>query len=427
MLEIVIACDGSPDATPDIARAILTALGESARHIRLHVFAENRGKVSVLNEMIGRASGEIVVLMDASAGNAAYFIRKLVQPFTDTELGVACAGYRLEHPGSRGEATYWQYQIAVKRMEAEIAAPMGAHGAAYAFRRSLWKPLPAETINDDFVLPMRIVAEGARAIYRPDISVFERETSAPEQDFARRRRLGAGNLQQARLCRGLASLRHPATAFVFLSSKGLRTAMPFILACLLLCSSVLALAGTGPAAIVPLGVQAVFYSLAAIGWVFPTTRRLNLIAYPHYFAAGYYAALLGAIDLLRGRYRDERRTVSFRDDAGALFVDPVTERLKRAFDILVGLAAGVAFIALIIPLALAIRLDLRGPIFYRQLRVGRSLPDRTELFHLIKLRTMRVDAESASGAVWAAKGDPRVTRLGRFLRKTRLDELPQSY
>ena len=76
-------------------------------------------------------------------------------------------------------------------------------------------------------------------------------------------------------------------------------------------------------------------------------------------------------------------------------------------------------------IGLAIRLESKGPLFYRQLRVGEATPRFTRLFYMIKYRTMRVDAEARSGAMWATANDPRVTRVGRFLRKTRLDELPQ--
>ena len=69
---------------------------------------------------------------------------------------------------------------------------------------------------------------------------------------------------------------------------------------------------------------------------------------------------------------------------------------------------------------LAIRLSSEGPIFFRQTRVGRG----GELFQVVKFRTMVTDAE-ATGAVWASKNDPRVTRVGRFMRKTRIDEIPQ--
>ncbi|MBC7637312.1 MAG: sugar transferase [Acetobacteraceae bacterium] len=75
--------------------------------------------------------------------------------------------------------------------------------------------------------------------------------------------------------------------------------------------------------------------------------------------------------------------------------------------------------------AIAVRLDSHGPAIYRQLRVGRTLADRTELFTILKFRSMRADAEKLTGAVWAQKSDPRITRIGAFIRKTRLDEIPQ--
>ncbi len=64
---------------------------------------------------------------------------------------------------------------------------------------------------------------------------------------------------------------------------------------------------------------------------------------------------------------------------------------------------------------------------FKQCRVGRAWPDHTELFYIYKFRTMRIDAEADGRAVWAKKNDPRITRVGKFLRKTRLDELPQFY
>ena len=425
-LDIVIACDGSPDETPDRAQDTLDALGDAASAIRLEAFAVNRGKVAVLNHIVSMANGEIVVLMDASAATAPDFLRAITNAFSEPDIGVVCPGYALETPGSTGEAAYWRYQSGMKAAEAALGAPMGAHGAAYAFRRALWEPLPLDIINDDFILPMRMVAQGARAVYRPDIRVLERETSRPSQDFARRRRIGAGNLQQVWACKGLLTLNRPALAFTFLSGKAMRALMPFILLGLLAASAALALAGGSLAAKLPLVAQAMLYALAGLGALFPALRTLRPVAYPHYFASGYFAAFLGAIDVMCGRYRDERRPAAAQKLDDLFYVDPATQRLKRVFDIIVGACAFVVFLVLLIPLAIAIRLDSKGPIFYRQLRVGRALPDRTELFYLIKLRTMRTDAESASGAVWAAKGDPRVTRLGRFLRKVRLDELPQS-
>ncbi len=95
--------------------------------------------------------------------------------------------------------------------------------------------------------------------------------------------------------------------------------------------------------------------------------------------------------------------------------------LKRTFDILFALVGLLAF-AVVFPLVvLVVRLDSRGSIFYTQERLGRN----GCLFRVIKLRSMVPDAEAATGAVFSKRGDPRVTRVGRFLRRTRLDEVPQ--
>jgi lipopolysaccharide/colanic/teichoic acid biosynthesis glycosyltransferase len=104
---------------------------------------------------------------------------------------------------------------------------------------------------------------------------------------------------------------------------------------------------------------------------------------------------------------------------------------KRSIDLAFALA-GVTIALLLFPLiALAIYVDSPGPIFYRQRRAGalraRDPHGRCAFFEfdMMKFRTMRVNAEKLTGAVLAAKNDPRITRVGRFLRKTRLDELPQ--
>ena len=98
---------------------------------------------------------------------------------------------------------------------------------------------------------------------------------------------------------------------------------------------------------------------------------------------------------------------------------------KRLFDLVVASLMLMLTAPLFPLIAIVIRLETKGPALFRQWRVGMSDPDQTRLFHMIKFRSMRVDAEAATGAVWASKQDPRITRVGRFLRKTRLDELPQ--
>jgi sugar transferase (PEP-CTERM system associated) len=99
--------------------------------------------------------------------------------------------------------------------------------------------------------------------------------------------------------------------------------------------------------------------------------------------------------------------------------------LQRIYGRVVGLIAATVVTILLGPfmllLALLIKLDSKGPALYKQTRVGKN----GQPFEIMKFRSMRVDAEAISGPMWAQDKDPRITRMGRILRKLRMDELPQ--
>jgi lipopolysaccharide/colanic/teichoic acid biosynthesis glycosyltransferase len=97
--------------------------------------------------------------------------------------------------------------------------------------------------------------------------------------------------------------------------------------------------------------------------------------------------------------------------------------LKRAIDIAAALALAILGAPLCVLVAIAIRLEDGGPVLFRQIRVGRG----GAAFTLYKLRSMRRDAEVDSGPQWAAPGDARVTRIGRWIRSLRIDEIPQAW
>src|SRR5262245_26112882 len=96
------------------------------------------------------------------------------------------------------------------------------------------------------------------------------------------------------------------------------------------------------------------------------------------------------------------------------------KRARRLVDVTLTIIIGLLTSPLMLITALAIKLDSRGPVFYLQERVGLH----NTVFRIVKFRSMRVDAE-ANGPVWAARSDSRVTRVGRWIRKLRIDELPQ--
>jgi sugar transferase (PEP-CTERM system associated) len=101
----------------------------------------------------------------------------------------------------------------------------------------------------------------------------------------------------------------------------------------------------------------------------------------------------------------------------------LSSMFKRIFDIVASLLLLTLTLPLILITAIAIKIESKGPAFYRQRRVGLYSVG----FDCVKLRSMRQDAEVAGQAVWAEKDDPRITRIGRIIRKLRIDELPQTW
>lgn len=121
-----------------------------------------------------------------------------------------------------------------------------------------------------------------------------------------------------------------------------------------------------------------------------------------------------------GRIDMKRLDVSWVLYSDGFYTGPMGRVVKRIFDIFMSLLILICTAPILLPAMAAVWLDDRGPIFYRQTRITRD----GRHFRILKLRTMRVDAE-AGGAVWAASNDNRITRVGNFLRRSRIDELPQ--
>jgi sugar transferase (PEP-CTERM system associated) len=134
-----------------------------------------------------------------------------------------------------------------------------------------------------------------------------------------------------------------------------------------------------------------------------------------YDAGGFFERVLRRIPLAHLRGSE----LAFCDEVRPTLVGTF---LKRAFDVAVASVLLLFAAPLMLVIALLVRLDSKGPIFYRQERVGKN----GKKYALWKFRSMRTDAEQG-GAVWAKANDDRVTRAGRFIRKTRLDELPQVF
>lgn len=304
-LRVILACDGCADDTAGIARATMAEPECKRLDLSVLAFPRNRGKVALLNALVPRARDALVALSDASALISPDALRRAAAHFRDPRVGVVAATYRLSAPGCAAEDTYWRYQTAIKQGEAALGAPLGVHGALYFLRRDLFTPLPADTINDDFVVPMEIVARGHRALYDTAMVALELETSDVSLDRRRRQRIAAGNIQQAIRLRRLLHPKYGGVAFAFASGKALRVLMPFCLLAVLACSAVLA--PTGPIFAAFLAAQLLFYGIALYRHVAPSHLAPKAVEAVHYFVSGHLSGLVGVARYIAGLDRGQWR------------------------------------------------------------------------------------------------------------------------
>ena len=290
-LEIIVASDGSTDRTNAIVQQF------ASRGVTLLAMPQNIGKSAMLNRAVPQLAGEIIVFSDASSELEPQALRTLVRSFADPRIGCVCGLYRLRgSPGDlrgEGEGLYWAYETFIKRQESRLHSILGAHGAFYAIRKSLFQPLEGGAINDDYLIPMRVVEAGFRAVYDPDAVAWERELASVEGEFARRRRIAAGNCQQIVRLRHLLNPQHGWVALTFLSHKVLRTLAPLFMIAVLVTSLWLPSGWRAAAA----GGQALLYGSAVAGyWCQRLGKRVAWLSAPLYFCLGNLAMLAGLVN-----------------------------------------------------------------------------------------------------------------------------------
>ncbi|ENM5730191.1 glycosyltransferase family 2 protein [Vibrio mimicus] len=297
-LRIVIACDGCQDKTAEIAQETIQEAICADTLFEIHIYPQNRGKVAVINQLMNMVDSDITALSDVSALISIDAMLIAAQHFTDAQVGVVNATYQGLPNASNEEKAYWQYQNQIKLHESSFGSTLGSHGALYLFRTSLFTPLPANTINDDFILPMRIVEQGYQARYDLNMLAIEMEPTGQPEDFRRRLRISAGNMQQAITLFRLFSPKHGKVAFAFLSGKGLRLLTPYLMLTCLISSALLAI--HNPLFVVLLGGQISLYLIATCSHWMPEQRQPSLLRWLHYLVFGHIANFIGGLRYLCG-------------------------------------------------------------------------------------------------------------------------------
>ncbi len=263
-IDIIVVSDGSTDATRD-------ALAPFGHRVRL-VDIPASGKPSALNAGVADAAHEILVFADARQAFAPDAVRRLVENFADPAVGAVTGELLLDceadaaMPASTvGDSVgaYWRYEKWLRRRESAVWSTLGATGAIYAMRRTLWRPLPSPALLDDVLAPMRVVLAGARVVFDERAKAYDRVEADAGAERRRKVRTLAGNIQILGLEPALINPFANRVWLQYVSHKLGRLVVPYAMALALITN--VAIAPAGILYMAALVAQLGFYGLAGYG------------------------------------------------------------------------------------------------------------------------------------------------------------------
>ena len=296
-LEIVVGSDGSTDRTNEIVQAFASAKFK----IKLLAYLHREGKVNVLNKSVQQCAGEIVVFSDANAFYNAGALKHMAGHFANPEIGCVAGEKKMKIAGDQdwigeNEGLYWKLESFIKRQESRLKTVIGADGAMYAIKKSLFTTLPRDTSVDDFLISMLIVLQGYRIAYEPRAFSCEAAGRSLAEELKRKVRIAAGNYYNLRYLQGLWGWN--LLSYLFISHKLLRWASPFIFIALTLCLFVQAF---NPVYAWLLALLLASYGIAALGYCCEQQLlKYRVISLITHFYLAVYAQFCGWIKYCKG-------------------------------------------------------------------------------------------------------------------------------
>ncbi len=297
-LDILLGSDGSTDSTVSRAFEYWDA------GVRIRAFGDRRGKAAVLNDVVTSTRGEIVVLADARQRFEPGAVRALVRNFDDPRVGAVSGELVLTPEGDgatlgRGACFYWRYETFIRRSESRASSTVGATGAIYAIRRTLFEPIPPDTILDDVLIPLRMVRRGYRVKLESAARAFDATPDTERDEFIRKVRTIAGTFQLFARERWLFNPLRNRLWFETMSHKALRLTVPLLQ--LVLLAANVGLAGLFAYRCL-LAAQMLFYAAALGGYAHRHRRhRLYLLTLPYTVCLLSWATIIGFVRFLSGR------------------------------------------------------------------------------------------------------------------------------
>ncbi len=314
-LEILIGSDASTDRTNAI-------VSKYAPDVKLFAFNNRGGKASVLNQLVPRASGDILVFCDANTMLLRNALQKLLAHFDDPSIGCVCGRLILHDAGHSalgiGESMYWNLESEIKKLEGKLGIVIGANGGIYAIRRELFERIPVDkTVMDDFFVTTRVLKAGKAAIYEPQAIGSEETSLETYGEFHRKVRISQANFNLLPKYVPLLNPLRGLVAYGFFSHKFLRWIAPMLMMVLLVSNALLL--GRGPLYYAAFAAQVLLYFVAGLGYARNgKTRKSKLLLIPFYFVSMNLALAMGMFRAMfkseGGMWRRIERSDIFRID-----------------------------------------------------------------------------------------------------------------
>ncbi len=299
-LRVLIASDGSDDDTHEVVASF------NPSRVSLLPFPTRRGKAACLNDAIATCDEDVIVLTDARQALHPLAVRRLIDNLADDTVGAVSGQLVFERDGitafGEGIDAYWRYEKFLRRTEGRIHSSVGVTGAIYALRRSCFRAIPPETILDDVLIPMNVVAQGYRVLFEDEALAYDRPSRDAAQERVRKVRTLAGNFQLLASYPWLVAPWRNPIATQFISHKVMRLIAPLAMALALLTNAFLA---TDPAGGVlwrlTFVAQLAAYALAVLGLLSSAANRIRLVKLASAFLSLNWFVVLGFVEFLSNR------------------------------------------------------------------------------------------------------------------------------
>jgi poly-beta-1,6-N-acetyl-D-glucosamine synthase len=299
-LKLIFVTNGSSDRTPELVRGY--------NSIQLIHSPERKGKIAAVHQAMKSVDTKIVVFTDANTFLNTNALKLIARHYQDEKVGAVSGEKRVsieeQSDATAGEGFYWKYESTLKKWDSELYSVVGAAGELFSVRRSLYEPVPADTILDDFMISMQIAQKGYRIVYEPDAYAVELSSENVGEELKRKVRIAAGGIQSiVRLTALLNPFAYPVLSFQYIGHRVLRwTITPFLLFVALITNVLLVADHAGWLYDLLLLGQLTFYGMALGGWLLERRKiKVKVLFIPYYFCIMNYAVLAGIKRYLSGK------------------------------------------------------------------------------------------------------------------------------